>query len=234
MHVRATVVSRPTADRAIVDRGSKVLTSDQYYVEHYGRVVEYPEAFVPALSEEHGIVDLSRAKDAPEGRRGGQHHPQPLLLGQQHERRGLRRSQRRGRGRLAGRGARQGQVNGADLFDLTGKVGARHRRAHRTGAGDGRGARRRRRRHRRARIVRHARYRADVSTRPGGASCRSLVDLGRRTELRCRRSSASSASWAASISSSTMPASSAGPISSTPATTTGTPSWPSICAAPSP
>ena len=46
MHVRATVVSRPTADRAVVDSGSKVLSSDQYYVEHYGRLVEYPEAFV--------------------------------------------------------------------------------------------------------------------------------------------------------------------------------------------
>ena len=55
----------PTADRAIIDSGSKVLTSDQYYVEHYGRLVEYPEAFVSALSEEHAIVDLSRSPARP-------------------------------------------------------------------------------------------------------------------------------------------------------------------------
>lgn len=65
MHVRATVVSCPTTDRAIVDSGSKVLTSDHYYVEHYGRIVEYPGAFVAALSEEHGTVDLSQCKTRP-------------------------------------------------------------------------------------------------------------------------------------------------------------------------
>jgi D-serine deaminase-like pyridoxal phosphate-dependent protein len=65
MHVRATVVSRPTTDRAVVDSGSKVLSSDQYYVEHYGRLVEYPDAFVSALSEEHAIVDLSRSATRP-------------------------------------------------------------------------------------------------------------------------------------------------------------------------
>ncbi|MDP9139053.1 MAG: alanine racemase [Pseudomonadota bacterium] len=66
MHIRATVVSRPTADRAVVDSGSKVLSSDQYYVEHYGRLVEYPDAFVSALSEEHAIVDLSHSTSRPQ------------------------------------------------------------------------------------------------------------------------------------------------------------------------
>lgn len=66
MHVRATVISCPTADRAIIDSGSKVLTSDQYYVEHYGRIVEYPGAFIAALSEEHGTIDLSQCKTRPE------------------------------------------------------------------------------------------------------------------------------------------------------------------------
>jgi D-serine deaminase-like pyridoxal phosphate-dependent protein len=65
MHVRATVVSRPTKDRAIIDAGSKVLTSDQYYVEHYGRLVDYPGAYVASLSEEHAIVDLSECKERP-------------------------------------------------------------------------------------------------------------------------------------------------------------------------
>ena len=59
MHVRLTVVSRPTEDRAILDAGSKVLTSDRYAVEGHGRIVEYPEARIVSLSEEHAMVDLS-------------------------------------------------------------------------------------------------------------------------------------------------------------------------------
>ena len=66
MHVRSTVVSRPTVDRAILDAGSKVLTSDQYFVKDHGRVVEYPEARIVALSEEHAIVDLAACADRPD------------------------------------------------------------------------------------------------------------------------------------------------------------------------
>jgi D-serine deaminase-like pyridoxal phosphate-dependent protein len=65
MQVRATVVSRPTDNRAIIDAGSKVLTSDQYYVQHYGRLVDYPGAHIVALSEEHAIVDLSQCEERP-------------------------------------------------------------------------------------------------------------------------------------------------------------------------
>lgn len=65
MHVRSTIISRPSDDRAVIDAGSKVLTSDQYYVQHFGRLVEYPEAFIAALSEEHAIVDLSRSAKKP-------------------------------------------------------------------------------------------------------------------------------------------------------------------------
>ena len=65
MHVRATVVSCPTLDRVIIDSGSKVLTSDHYYVQHYGRLVEYPGAFVASLSEEHANIDLSQCKTRP-------------------------------------------------------------------------------------------------------------------------------------------------------------------------
>jgi D-serine deaminase-like pyridoxal phosphate-dependent protein len=65
MHVRTTVVSTPTPDRAIVDAGSKVLTHERYYVENFGRVVEYPEAVVMRLSEEHGVIDLSRSAIKP-------------------------------------------------------------------------------------------------------------------------------------------------------------------------
>ena len=66
LHVRATVVSRPSPERAVLDCGSKVLTSDQYYVEHYGRLAHYPGAFVSALSEEHATVDLSKSPKRPE------------------------------------------------------------------------------------------------------------------------------------------------------------------------
>ena len=65
MQVRVTVVSTPTPDRAIVDAGSKVLTHERYYVENFGRVVEYPDAVVTGLSEEHGTIDFSRSADRP-------------------------------------------------------------------------------------------------------------------------------------------------------------------------
>jgi D-serine deaminase-like pyridoxal phosphate-dependent protein len=65
MRVRATVVSRPTDTRAVIDAGTKVLTSDQYTVKGYGHLMEYPEAVVTNLSEEHGIVDLSGCRERP-------------------------------------------------------------------------------------------------------------------------------------------------------------------------
>ncbi|WP_377298233.1 D-TA family PLP-dependent enzyme [Rhizobium sp. SGZ-381] len=60
MHVLATVVSRPTPDRAVLDAGSKALTSDLLGFSDYGLIVEYPDAVITGLSEEHGVVDLSR------------------------------------------------------------------------------------------------------------------------------------------------------------------------------
>jgi D-serine deaminase-like pyridoxal phosphate-dependent protein len=58
-------VSRPTDARAVIDAGTKVLTSDQYTVKGYGHVLEYPEATITGLSEEHGIVDLSACRERP-------------------------------------------------------------------------------------------------------------------------------------------------------------------------
>jgi len=63
--VRATVVSRPTEARAILDAGSKVLTSDLYGMTGYGHVREHPEAVISALSEEHATVDLSACPSRP-------------------------------------------------------------------------------------------------------------------------------------------------------------------------
>jgi len=65
MRVRATVVSRPTSTRAVIDAGTKVLTSDLYTVTGYGHLMQYPEAVVANLSEEHGIVDLSACATTP-------------------------------------------------------------------------------------------------------------------------------------------------------------------------
>ncbi len=63
--VLATVVSRPTEDRAVLDAGSKALTSDTLGMQGFGLIVEYPDAVLSGLSEEHGLVDLGRCKDRP-------------------------------------------------------------------------------------------------------------------------------------------------------------------------
>jgi D-serine deaminase-like pyridoxal phosphate-dependent protein len=65
MRVRATVVSRPTDDRGVLDAGSKVLTSDLYHMKGYGHLMEYPEAQVAHLSEEHAVVDFSACAERP-------------------------------------------------------------------------------------------------------------------------------------------------------------------------
>jgi len=63
--VLATVVSRPTENRAIVDAGSKALTSDLLGLVGHGHVVEFPEARVVGLSEEHGTLDISACAVKP-------------------------------------------------------------------------------------------------------------------------------------------------------------------------
>ena len=64
--VLATVVSRPSPDRAILDSGSKALTSDTLGMEGFGRILEYPDAVIRSLSEEHGTVDLTGCERKPE------------------------------------------------------------------------------------------------------------------------------------------------------------------------
>ena len=59
MHVLATVVSRPTATRAVIDAGSKALTSDLLGFSDHGEIEGLPGARIVGLSEEHGVVDLS-------------------------------------------------------------------------------------------------------------------------------------------------------------------------------
>lgn len=66
MRVVTTVVSRPTADRAILDGGSKTFTNDPTREGGYGYFSDYPEAVTVIQSEEHGHVDLSRCSRKPE------------------------------------------------------------------------------------------------------------------------------------------------------------------------
>ena len=59
--VRATVVSRPASDRAILDAGSKALTFDPGPDEGHGLVLEAPHSAIVKLNEEHAYVDLDPA-----------------------------------------------------------------------------------------------------------------------------------------------------------------------------
>lgn len=64
LHVLATVVSRPSGDLAILDCGSKTLSSD--HTGHgFGLIREYPDAVIHRLYEEHGLVDLSACPSKP-------------------------------------------------------------------------------------------------------------------------------------------------------------------------
>lgn len=57
-HVLANVVSTPTAARAVIDAGSKVLTSDLLGFPDFGHVLGHPEISVVGLSEEHGVLEV--------------------------------------------------------------------------------------------------------------------------------------------------------------------------------
>ena len=65
--VVATVVGRPEATRAVIDAGSKVLTSDRLLTVDpgltFGAVAGYPGAHVTRLSEEHGLLDFPAPAD---------------------------------------------------------------------------------------------------------------------------------------------------------------------------
>jgi D-serine deaminase-like pyridoxal phosphate-dependent protein len=69
LHLHATVISRPTADRAVIDAGSKSLSSDRVDPSAgtgYGLVKGYEDAVIERLNEEHGVIDLSRCSRKPQ------------------------------------------------------------------------------------------------------------------------------------------------------------------------
>jgi D-serine deaminase-like pyridoxal phosphate-dependent protein len=59
----ATVVSRPAADRAVIDAGTKTLSADQRIVKtaerSFGRLAAWPDTWLIRASEEHGVLGLS-------------------------------------------------------------------------------------------------------------------------------------------------------------------------------
>ena len=63
--VLATVISRPTPARAILDAGSKALAADLCPLPGHGRITAYPQAVITGLSEEHGHVDLTACTETP-------------------------------------------------------------------------------------------------------------------------------------------------------------------------
>ena len=63
--LHATVVSVPTPDRAILDSGSKALTSDLLGFDDYGSVPALDDARVYNLNEEHGYLDISGVARRP-------------------------------------------------------------------------------------------------------------------------------------------------------------------------
>jgi D-serine deaminase-like pyridoxal phosphate-dependent protein len=64
LKVMVTVVSAPTSDRVIIDGGTKAFSSDMGYPMGY--ILEYPQAQIYQMSEEHGFVDITRCSHKPE------------------------------------------------------------------------------------------------------------------------------------------------------------------------
>jgi D-serine deaminase-like pyridoxal phosphate-dependent protein len=61
--VAATVVSRPTRGRAVLDAGSKSLTSDRGPDPGHGLILEAPRSRVARLDEEHAYVELAAGEN---------------------------------------------------------------------------------------------------------------------------------------------------------------------------
>ena len=65
LSVLATVVSVPTPARAMVDAGSKALTSDLMGLQGHGEVRALSGAQIYAMSEEHGFLDIAQLNAKP-------------------------------------------------------------------------------------------------------------------------------------------------------------------------
>lgn len=65
LSVLLTVASRPTETRATLDGGSKALAADVCAAPGHGHIIEYPDAILTKLSEEHTVVDVSACATKP-------------------------------------------------------------------------------------------------------------------------------------------------------------------------
>lgn len=66
--VVCTVISDAVSDKVVLDAGTKTLTSDRNGPRPdsgHGYIVQYPDAKIVRLSEEHGEVDVSRCQRRP-------------------------------------------------------------------------------------------------------------------------------------------------------------------------
>lgn len=64
LKIRSTVVARPSSKTAIIDAGSKTLTTDNInYREGYGLIVDSADAIIYKLNEEHGYVKRESGLD---------------------------------------------------------------------------------------------------------------------------------------------------------------------------
>ncbi len=62
----ATVVSRPGPERAVLDAGSKMLSTDGPLDGSYGYVVGHPGWKIARISEEHAVVEFQDGSGAPD------------------------------------------------------------------------------------------------------------------------------------------------------------------------
>ena len=69
LSVLTTIVSRPTKSRAIIDAGSKSLSSDRVASGGYGTLIGAPTSSVSALDEEHGYVSVGKGDSLSLGQR---------------------------------------------------------------------------------------------------------------------------------------------------------------------
>ena len=65
LHVLTTVVSIPTPERAMIDAGSKSLTSDLMGMDNFGVVPSLQFAPIYNLSEEHGFLNIANSQGKP-------------------------------------------------------------------------------------------------------------------------------------------------------------------------
>lgn len=83
--ISATVMSRHDGDRlaprrVILDSGSKIIGSDRLtWTTDFGRLMDYSEARITALSEHHATVVWPDESDPPDLGGAGPTHPAPRL-----------------------------------------------------------------------------------------------------------------------------------------------------------